>query len=189
MEPSFWGKLFCNFTKKPISWTLQSTIFVTVLGENLKRNWILKFDRKRSVLNFHVVLLVSDLPATASMLNMHNHLATCGCTFCLIETKLNEKTRFYPLKQTSMTTPDVHQKCINIVERRNFTAFKGVKGRSKFFNIIPNSPLAAPIDVMHPVYLGVLKALLHAKVSNTVKTDIEYINNIALSLKVNCIFI
>ena len=140
-------------------------------------------------MNFHVVLLVSDLPATASMLNMHHHLATYGCTLCLIETKLHEKTRYYPLKRTSMRTPDVHQNCIEILERRNFTAFKGVKGRSKLFDIIPNIPLAAPIDVMHQVYLGVAKVLLHVIVSKTVKPDIESINNIVRSLKVSCIFI
>ena len=88
-----------------------------------------------------------------------------------------------------MRTPDVHQNCIEILERQNFTAFKGVKGRGKLFDIIPNLPLAAPIDVMHQVYLGVAKVLLHVIVSKTVKSDIESINNIVRSLKVSCIFI
>ena len=123
------------------------------------------------------------------MLNMHHHLATYGYTLCLIGTNLHEKTSYYPLKQTSMRTPDVHQNCIELVERRNFTAFTCVKGRSKLFDIKPNFPLAAPIDVMLQVYLGVVKVVLHVIVSKTVKSDIEYINNIVRSLKVSCISI
>ena len=70
-----------------------------------------------------------------------------------------------------------------------FTAFKGVKSRGKLFDIIPNLPLAAPIDVVLQVYLGVVKVLLHVIVSKAVKSDIEYINNIVRSLKVSCISI
>ena len=135
---------------------------------------------------FEVILLVADLPATASLLNMHHHLATFGRTLCLIETQRQDKMRFYPLKKFKMRTPQIHEQCIETLERCKLKSFKGVKGRSKLFDIIPNLPLTAPVDVMHQVYLGVTKVILQVIVSKTVKKDIEAVSQWVQNIQVIC---
>ena len=125
---------------------------------------------------FDVILLVADLPATASLLNMHHHLATIGCALCLIETQRQDKMRFYPSKKFNMRTPKLHAQCIENLERCKLKSFKGVKDRSWLFDIIPNLSLTAPVDVMHQIYSGVTKVNLQVIVSKKVKNDIEAVS-------------
>ena len=84
--------------------------------------------------------------------------------------------RFYPLKKFKMRTPQLHEQCIENLECCKLKSFKGVKGRSSLFDIIPNLPLTALVDVMHQVYLGVTKVILQVIVSKKVKKDIEAVN-------------
>ena len=59
-----------------------------------------------------------------------------------------------------MRTAEIHNECLRILERQRLKSFKGVKGKSQLFDLIPNLPLAAPVDAMHQVYLGVTKVMM-----------------------------
>ena len=111
-------------------------------------------------LRFKIAVVVSDMPATASMLNMHHHQAKYGCTLCLVQTQIVGNTRFFSHKKFMLRTTELHDECLRKLESENLPAYRGVKGRSVLFGLVDNLPLAAPIDVMHQVYLGVAKVLL-----------------------------
>ena len=44
--------------------------------------------------------------------------------------------------------------------KKIYQGVKGVLGGGKFYELLPNLPLTAPIDVMHQLYLGVADELL-----------------------------
>ena len=154
---------------------------------DLQTDFSVKFQNHVFTVRYRVVLLVSDMPATASMLNMHHHLATYGCTLCLVETKRQERIRYYPFKRFKMRTAEIHNDCLRILERQRLKSFKGVKGNSQLFDLIPNLPLAAPVDAMHQVYLSVTKVMMQVIVDKTRRTDIASINSLIQGLKVRTI--
>ena len=107
-----------------------------------------------------LVLLVADIPAKASILNMHHHLAKYACTLCHIETQLEDRIRYFPYKKFPMRTIEGHAEDVQQIQRENLNSIRGIKGPSILFELIPNLPLTAPYDCMHQVYLGVTKVLL-----------------------------
>ena len=86
-----------------------------------------------------------------------------------------------------MRTAEIHNECLRILERPRLKSFKGVKGKSQLFDLIPNLPSAAPVDAMHQVYLGVTKVMMQVIVDKTRKTDIASINSLIQGLKVRTI--
>ena len=68
------------------------------LSSELSKGFSIYYKNSCFKIRAEMILLVSDLPATASMLNMHHHLATYGCTHCLIKTETVDRTRYYPRK-------------------------------------------------------------------------------------------
>ena len=134
---------------------------------------------------FKIILLVSDIPATASILNMHHHLAKYACTLCLVQTQLGNEMRFFPNRAFVMRTPEVHNECLQKLETENLRSYRGVKGRCKIFDLIDNLPLAAPVDVMHQVYMGVSKVLMIVISSKTAKGDLEVLDRLVQSIQVS----
>ena len=135
----------------------------------------IKFRESSFSLKFSIFLLVSNLPATASILNMHHHLARYGCTLCLVQTQLGETARYYPIDNFEMRTPELHEKHLNEIEQNHLRVYRVVKGRSKIFALIPNLTLAAPIDVTHQVYFGVAKVLMQVIAKKTASSCLQLI--------------
>ena len=143
------------------------------LSSELSEGFSINYKNSCFKVRAEVILLVSDLPATASMLNMHHHLATYGCTLCLVKTETVDRTRYYPHRSFAMRTPEVHQSHLRMIRENNLTSYMGVKGPSALFKLIPNLPLTAPSDIMHQVYIGVTKVLLRVIFDKTMKVDLE----------------
>ena len=120
-----------------------------------------------------VVLLVADIPATASLLDMHHHLFKFGCTMCLIETETEERVRCFPLKKFSLRTSEILSSLLQRLREENLNSFMGVKGPSFLFKIIPNLPLSGPPNCMHQVHIGVTKALLQVILKKNSRIDLE----------------
>ena len=127
---------------------------------------------------------MSDLPATASILNMHHHLAGYGWILCLVQTQQGETACYYPIDNFRMRTPELHEKHLKEIEQNHLRIYRGVKGRSKIFTLIPNLPLAAPIDVMYQVFLGVAKVLLQVFVKKTARSDLQLIESAVKTIAV-----
>ena len=143
------------------------------ISSDLRRKLSINYKNVSSKVSVEVILLVSDLPATASMLNMHHHLASYGCTLCLVKTETTDKMRYYPYKKFAMRTPDVHRSHLKKIKDESLMAFMGVKGPSPLFDLIPNLPLTAPSDIMHQVYIRVTKVLLRVIYDKNLKVDLE----------------
>ena len=104
--------------------------FFQVIKNDLQTDFSVKFQSHVFIVRYRVVLLVSDMPATASMLTMHHHLATYGCTLCPVETKRQDRIRYYPFKRFKLRTAEIHNECLRTLERQRLKSFKGVKGKS-----------------------------------------------------------
>ena len=115
---------------------------------------------------------------------MHHHLARYGCTLCLVQTQQGETARYYHIDNFRMRTPELHEKHLKEIEQNHLRVYRGVKGRSKIFALIPNLPLAAPIDVMHQVYLGVAKVLLQVIAKKTARSDLQLIESAVKTIAV-----
>ena len=115
---------------------------------------------------------------------MHIHLARYGCTLCLVQTQLGETAPYYPIDNFKMRTPELHEKHLKEIEQNHLRVYRGVKGRSKIFALIPNLPLAAPIDVMHQRYLGVSKVMLQVIAKKTTRSDLQLIESAVKTIAV-----
>ena len=145
----------------------------TAFEQKLKQQFTVEYKNVNFKIIAQVVLLVADIPATASMLNMHHHLAKFGCTMCLIETETEERVRYFPLKKFPLRTSEIHSSHLQRLREENLSSFMGVKGPSFLFKIIRNLPLSAPPDCMHQVYIGVTKVLLQVILKKTSRIDLE----------------
>ena len=116
---------------------------------------------------------------------MHHHLAKYACTLCLVQTQLGDEMRFFPNRAFVMRTPEVHNECLQKLETENLRSYRGVKGRCKIFDLIDNLPLAAPVDVMHQVYMGVSKVLMIVISSKTAKGELEVLDRLVQSIQVS----
>ena len=133
--------------------------------------WTLKFDTK---------FLVADLPAKALILNMQQLNAYFGCSICLIVCKAigdGNRGLYYPNQRHKLRTKSRHESYIDLIQIEGLETFRGVKGPSAVSHIIDNIPLAAPIDYMHQVLLGVTRSLLFSVRNQTKKSDLEKINS------------
>ena len=153
------------------------------LGQLLSRRMTLEYKQMSLNVTFKIILLIADIPATASMLNMHHHLAKYGCTLCLIETDVYQRSRYYPLKKYPMRTQHIYSEHLQKVQMENLQHYMGVKGVSPLSKLVKNLPLTAPPDVMHQVYLGVTKVLLQVIVKETHRTDMECLRHTVSSIK------
>ena len=115
---------------------------------------------------------------------MHHHLARYGCTLCLVQTQQGEMARYYPIDNFRMRTPELHKKHLKEIEQNHLRVYRGVKGRSKVFALIHNLPLAAPVDVMHQVYLGIAKVLLQVIAKKTARSDLQLIERAVKTIAV-----
>ena len=119
---------------------------------------------------FEVKILVADLPAKASILNIKQFNAYFGCSHCLIKRKsIGEGNRglFYPNQRNMMRTKEKHEEYLNLIQNEGLSSFRGVRGPSAVADIVDNLPLSAPIDYMHEVLLGVTRTLLFAVKNKT----------------------
>ena len=165
------------------------------MREELKCGFFLHNGGTQWNVKVEILLLVSDLPAKCSLLNMQQFNAYFGCTLCLVECgrsegtilangKRSKGTLFYPNREFSMRTCKDHKRHVRKGERNNLTHYKGVKGPASVFNIVPSLPLTAPVDCMHQVLLGVARSLLFIAKSNIGK-KISKFNDSLQQLKVS----
>ena len=68
------------------------------ISEKLSCQPIIQYKKTNFAIVAKVIVLVSDIPATASMLNMNHHRAKYGCTLCLIDTKTEDRILFFHTK-------------------------------------------------------------------------------------------
>ena len=144
-----------------------------------------QFQGKEYSLRFKCVLLVADLPARASLLNMIQFNGTYGCNVCLVQTQVDEEKgiRYYPNFSFRSRTTEMHKDHIKEVLSIKLNSYKGVKGPSKLLDIIDFLPLTAPSDCMHQVYLGVTKVLLQVIVSKLAKSNLVRVRSIIDGIK------
>ena len=88
-----------------------------------------------------------------------------GCHYCTAPGKTIGKTHaYYPFAQIGkIREPDINNvfvKYAELVPVDELINVAGVKGKSAFSSVIDNLPLAAPIDYMHCVLLGVFPEAL-----------------------------
>ena len=128
--------------------------------------------------SFKVKLLVCDLGAKSHVLNMFKFNGFFGCHYCTAEGKTIGRTRsYYPFDQSrDIREPVDNDLYINIAKNLNLHRSKitnvvGVKGLSAFSALIDGLPLAAPIDYMHCVLLGVFPEVLKLCVKTLSNAD------------------
>ena len=114
---------------------------------------------------FSIKLLIVDLGAKSHMLNMFKFNGFYGCHYCTAPGKTIGKTHaYYPFAQIGkIREPDINNvfvKYAELVPVDELINVAGVKGKSAFSSVINNLPLAAPIDYMHCVLLGVFPEAL-----------------------------
>lgn len=125
------------------------------------REFVIEKGSSKLRLTFEVVLLVADMPAKSSMLNMKQHNGFFGCTLCLTKGKRHGFVHYYENRDAKMRSNAQHLRSLKFLDNNPTKASsRGVKGKSKLFEIIPHLPLTAPVDYMHQVLLGVTKVLL-----------------------------
>ena len=114
---------------------------------------------------FSIKLLIADLGAKSHMLNMFKFNGFYGCHYCTAPGKTIGKTHaYYPFaKIRKIREPDINNvfvKYAELVPVDELINVAGVNGKSAFSSVINNLPLAAPIDYMHCVLLGVFPEAL-----------------------------
>ena len=147
-------------------------IFFDQIKEGLDRRPAIEINGVSWTLMFEVKILVADLPAKASILNIKQFNAYFGCSFCLIKCKSigeGKKGLFYPNQRNKMRTKERHEEYLNLIQNEGLSSFRGVKGPSAVADIVDNLPLLAPIDYMHQVLLGLTRTLLFAVKNKTNK--------------------
>ena len=165
------------------------------MREELKCGFFLHNGRTQWNAKVEILLLVSDLPAKCSLLNMQHFNAYFGCTLCLAECgrsegrilakgKRSNGTLLYPNRKFSMRTCKDHKGHVRKVERNNLTHYKRVKVQASVFNIFPSLPLTPPVDYMHQVLLIVGLWLLFIAKSNSGKR-ISKFNDLLQQLRVS----
>ena len=153
------------------------------LGQLLSRRLTLEYKQMSLNVTFNIILLIADIPATASMLNNHHHLAKYGCTLCLIETDVYQRSRQHPLIKYSTRTQQIYSEHIQRVQMENLQLYIAVKVASPLSKLVKSLPLTAPPDIMHQVYLGVTKVLLQVIVKATHRTDMECLRHTVSNIK------
>ena len=81
-------------------------------------------------------------------------------------------------------TAELYDECLRKFESENLPAYRGVRGRNVLFDQVDNLPLAAPIDVMHQVHLGVAKVLLQVIKDETRRYDSESLTRTVKTIEV-----
>ena len=114
---------------------------------------------------FSIKLLIADLGAKSHMLNMFKFNGFYGCHYCTAPGKTIGKTHaYYPFAQIrKIREPDINNvfvKYAELIPVDELINVAGVKGKVSFSSVINNLPLAAPIDYMHCVLLGVFPEAL-----------------------------
>ena len=130
---------------------------------------------------FKFRIIIADLVAKASVLNMYKFNGFSGCHFCDVPGKTIGKTHsYYPYGvKGKIREPCVNERYVQMAERLNRTRVAnvvGVKGRSPFSSIVEGLPLSAPVDYMHCILIGVFPEvlqLLWSFVSTSDKISIE----------------
>ena len=146
-------------------------------------NCSLPFLGRNYRLTFCIKALISDMPATAAMLNMHHHRALFGCILCYAESELKENIRYFPNKKSNMRDQETHRQNVDEAIRTKKPC-KGVKGYTYLSDILRGLPLTAPVDSLHQIYLGVTKVILRVVVAKTAKVDMKDLDEMAKSIKV-----
>ena len=119
----------------------------------------------RAKIMFKIRLLIAYMCAKAHVLNMIQINGYFGCHFRTAEGKTIGKTQaYYPFLQSGdVREPELNNKYIRSAELLSPSGqvnVYAVKGRSAFSDLVNNLPLAAPVDYMHCVLLGVFPELL-----------------------------
>ncbi len=127
------------------------------------------FDERLQIVDFRVIMIVADLVAKASMLEMfHFNAVSYGCHLCKAEGfAIDGASGYYPSDQEfELRDKHFHQRVSALAERMNrdrtkteYHNISGYKGVSAFENIVDGLPLSAGVDYMHCILIGVFPNL------------------------------
>ena len=137
--------------------------------------------------SFKVRLLVADMCAKAHVLNMIQFNGYFGCHFCTAEGKTIGKSHaYYPFGQSGdVREPELNDRYIRSAELLSSSCqvnVYGVKNRSAVSDLVDNLTLAAPVDYMHCVLLGVFPELLRQLLKKPAAMSKREINEVIQSL-------
>ena len=166
-------------------------VFFSQIKETLQSESSIEWNGTLWEVNFVIKLLMSDLPAKASILNMQQFNAYFGCTLCLIKSKPigeGKKGLYYPNQRNKMRTAAQHEAYIRLIQEQAMDSFRGVKGPSAVSTLIENLPFTAPVDYMHQVLLGVTRALLFLIRDKSTKSDLNKIRENSATLQLTSDF-
>ena len=166
-------------------------IFFSEIKDRLSKDVSIEYNGISWNVVFEVKLLVADLPAKASILNMQQFNAYFGCTLCLIECKPigdGKKGLYYPNQRNKMRTAEQHQSYLKLMQKEGLQTFRGIKGTCVLSDLIENLPLTAPIDYMHQVLLGVTRSILFLIRDKTSKTVLIQIREVIDSVQLTSDF-
>ena len=170
---------------------LTGMFFFSQIKETLQSESSIEWNGTLWEVNFVIKLLVADLPAKASILNMQQFNAYFGCTLCLIKSKTigeGKKGLYYPNQRNKMRTAAQHEAYIRLIQEQAMDSFRGVKGPSAVCTLIENLPLTIPVDYMHQVLLGVTRALLFLIRDMPTKSDLNKIRENSATLQLTSDF-
>ena len=129
-----------------------------------------RFQTRSIKVKFCPLFFLSDLIGKSKVLNMKQCNGCYGCTICKQRGYHKKRTPFNPQdEKNELRSLDPYLDNLRALEddsqerlkakRGRYSDFEiltqGLKGRRSFFSVIPNQPLASPIDVMHQLMLGV----------------------------------
>lgn len=123
----------------------------------------------------HVICGTCDLPAKAIFLNMLQLNGQCGCCKCEVEVEREDNTPIYnyqnPLPIRSQATTDIYAEQAQSLRRSRAlrrqalqpheSHVKGVKGPSPISRFQRHYIRTTAIDVIHCVFLGIVKLLIN----------------------------
>ena len=142
-------------------------------------------------LTFKVNILLADLGAKSNFLNMYKFNGSFGCHYCTAESKTIGKSHsYYPFAQKGrIREPVLNNFCLNGAENEDSQKVPnvvGVKGKGAFASLIDGLPLAAPIDYMHCVLIGVFPEVLKLCYKNVSSVDKTVIKTVISQLACPC---
>lgn len=144
----FW----CGKNKQCLDW---DCIWRKFIGEfwNLKDHGI---TIAGEVFLFKPYILIADMPAKASLLNIIQFNGYYGCPRCTMRGERICRRLIYPIFENfTLRTPEQFY-----LASINVGLAAGVKGHCVLQDVFANLPISAPIDIMHQGFLGVARALI-----------------------------
>jgi hypothetical protein len=153
--------------------------------ESLKKLYLegfsIEINRREVIVRLHVICLVADMPAKASILNITQFNGFYGCPHCLEKGLYLNRRMLYPV--TNPMVPRTNEHYIQYLSPTETQTY-GIKGPTLLSEIM-KIPENIGIDYMHQVLLGIYKNFLLSFVQSSIidKRRLNEIDACLLSIK------